>query len=75
MVHNKGINQMNKTFVTATTIVAGMLGLSSCSQQPAAPAPAATPPAAAAPEAMPAPAAADAPANAPQGGGEVLKKP
>jgi hypothetical protein len=68
---------MNKTFVTATTIVVGMLGLSSCSQQPAAPAPAAAPPAAAAPEAMPAP--ADAPAaadaNAPQGGGEVLKKP
>ena len=61
---------MNKTFVTATTIVAGVLGLAACSQQPVAPAPAAAPPAAAVPEATLAPAAA----NAPQGDGEVLKK-
>ncbi len=67
---------MNKTFVTATTIVVGVLGLAACSQQPAAPAAAEAPPAAAAPapEATPAP-AAEAPANAPQGDGEVLKKP
>ncbi len=70
---------MNKTFVTTTAIVAGALGLASCSkpaEAPAPPAPAAAP-AAAAPADAPAaaPAAAEATANGKQGDGEVLKKP
>ena len=71
---------MNKTSVTALTLVVGALGLVACSQQPAAPAPApAAAPAAAAPAApagdaaaTPAPAAATA--NGVQGDGEVLSK-
>lgn len=70
---------MNKTFLTATTLVAGVLGLAACSQQPATPAPAPAPaPVAAAPAATdtPAPASGDTAANGPQGDGEVLgKKP
>jgi len=70
---------MNKTSVTALTLVVGALGLVACSQQPAAPAPAPAPAAApAAPAAdaaaAPAPAAADATPNGPQGDGEVLNK-
>jgi len=70
---------MNKTSVTALTLVVGALGLVACSQQPAAPAPAPAPAAApAAPAAdataAPAPAPAATTANGPQGDGEVLKK-
>lgn len=71
---------MNKTSVTALTLVVGALGLVACSQQPAtpapAPAPADAPAAAPAADATPAPAAAGATANGAQGDGEVLgKKP
>jgi len=68
---------MNKTSVTALTLVVGALGLVACSQQPAAPAPAPAPaaaPAAPAADATAAPAPAATTANGPQGDGEVLKK-